>query len=40
MEKGYRFVRHGDELRRETVFILDGSFYILESEEVAGNELE
>ena len=40
MEKIYRLVRHGDELRRETIFILDGSYYILESEEVAENELE
>jgi hypothetical protein len=40
MEQGYRLVRHGDELRRETIFILDGSYYILESEEVAENELE
>jgi len=40
MEKIYRLVRHGDELRRETIFILDGSYYILESKVVAENELE
>lgn len=40
MEKIYRPVRHGDELRRETIFILDGSYYILESKVVAENELD
>lgn len=40
MEQGYRFVKYGNEFRRETVFILDGSYYILESKVVAENELE